>query len=258
MGSQYCDPMMIPGDTPRVSTRQRWSPTSLQLQILERIFAEGNGTPSKQRTKEIASELSQQGPISETNVYNWFQNRRARSKRKQAAAAARLSIESEAETENKYSKVVIIEKSEKIGLFRSPEGSSDVQSVHPDSMKAPGLSYVSNDSLKSSGSIGKVSFCDSGVLNPSIGKVQSMHPDSMKTPAMSYISNDSIKSSGSVGKMSFCDTGVLNPSIGKVQSLHQDSMKTPDMSYVSNDSLKYSGTISKVSFCDNAVLNPGT
>ncbi|PPR89206.1 hypothetical protein GOBAR_AA31477 [Gossypium barbadense] len=82
LGNLYCDPLMTSGGH-KISARQRWTPTAVQLQILERIFDEGTGTPSKQKIKEITSELSQHGPISETNVYNWFQNRRARSKRKQ-------------------------------------------------------------------------------------------------------------------------------------------------------------------------------
>ncbi|QCD85543.1 hypothetical protein DEO72_LG3g62 [Vigna unguiculata] len=45
-------------------------PTPLQLQILERIFDEGNGTPSKQKIKEITIQLGQHGQISETHVYN--------------------------------------------------------------------------------------------------------------------------------------------------------------------------------------------
>lgn len=65
------------------TARQRWTPSQHQLQILERLFEQGSGTPNKQRIKEITAELSQHGAISETNVYNWFQNRKARAKRKQ-------------------------------------------------------------------------------------------------------------------------------------------------------------------------------
>ncbi|BBM98202.1 protein MpHD6 [Marchantia polymorpha subsp. ruderalis] len=67
----------------KTTARQRWTPSQSQLQILEKLFDQGNGTPNKQRIKEITIELSQHGQIAETNVYNWFQNRKARAKRKQ-------------------------------------------------------------------------------------------------------------------------------------------------------------------------------
>ncbi|KAE8695872.1 WUSCHEL-related homeobox 13 [Hibiscus syriacus] len=82
----------------KITARQRWTPTPVQLQILECIFEQGTGTPSKQKIKEITSELSQHGQISEMNVYNWFQNRRARSKRKQLGSSSN-NAESEQETE---------------------------------------------------------------------------------------------------------------------------------------------------------------
>ncbi|XP_061372222.1 WUSCHEL-related homeobox 13-like, partial [Gastrolobium bilobum] len=65
-------------------THKRWTPTLKQLQILGRIFEEGKGkgTTNKEKIKEITAELSQYGQISERNVYNWFQNKRARRKRK--------------------------------------------------------------------------------------------------------------------------------------------------------------------------------
>ncbi|KAL2329612.1 hypothetical protein Fmac_017193 [Flemingia macrophylla] len=99
MGNVYCDPLFGSGGH-KIASRQRWTPTSMQLQILERMFEQGTGTPSKEKIKEIAAELSQHGQISETNVYNWFQNRRARSKRKQQSAApSSVNGESEVETE---------------------------------------------------------------------------------------------------------------------------------------------------------------
>ncbi|XP_022752173.1 WUSCHEL-related homeobox 13-like isoform X2 [Durio zibethinus] len=95
LGNLYCGPLMT---SHKITARQRWTPTPVQLQILERVFDRGTGTPSKQKIKEITSELSQHCQISETNVYNWFQNRRARSKRKQLVASSN-DAESEVETE---------------------------------------------------------------------------------------------------------------------------------------------------------------
>lgn len=101
LGGLYCDPLM--GSVGhKISSRQRWTPTPVQLQVLEQIFEAGTGTPSKEKIKEITAELTQHGPITETNVYNWFQNRRARSKRKQQGAApssVTVNTESEVETE---------------------------------------------------------------------------------------------------------------------------------------------------------------
>ncbi|GMQ08508.1 hypothetical protein CsSME_00052203 [Camellia sinensis var. sinensis] len=97
LGNLYCDPLMASVGH-KISGRQRWTPTPVQLQILERLFDQGNGTPSKQKIKDITSDLSQHGQISKSNVYHWFQNRRARSKRKQHVAAPN-NAESEVETE---------------------------------------------------------------------------------------------------------------------------------------------------------------
>ncbi|KAK6245684.1 hypothetical protein SCA6_008774, partial [Theobroma cacao] len=97
LGNFYCDPI-VASIGHNITARQRWTPTSLQLQILESIYDLGNGTPSKQKIKEIAVELAQHGQISETNVYNWFQNRRARSKRKQQSSGS-INAEPEADAE---------------------------------------------------------------------------------------------------------------------------------------------------------------
>lgn len=83
-GGQIASMEQMTGTPTHKSTaRQRWTPSQHQLQILEKLFEQGSGTPNKQRIKEITAELSQHGAISETNVYNWFQNRKARAKRKQ-------------------------------------------------------------------------------------------------------------------------------------------------------------------------------
>ncbi|KAJ8771097.1 hypothetical protein K2173_023422 [Erythroxylum novogranatense] len=134
LGTLYCDPLMATAGH-KISARQRWTPTPIQLQILERIFDQGNGTPSKQKIKEITSELSQHGQISETNVYNWFQNRRARSKRKQMVVPSN-NPESEVETEvdslnEKKTKPEIFHSQQNPPrpedlCFRSPEISSEL------------------------------------------------------------------------------------------------------------------------------------
>lgn len=98
LGALYCDPFLTSAGHKIITGRQRWTPTAVQLQILERIFDQGNGTPSKQKITDITKDLSQHGQISEANVYNWFQNRRARSKRKLQVSASNAG-ESELETE---------------------------------------------------------------------------------------------------------------------------------------------------------------
>ncbi|KAF3446907.1 hypothetical protein FNV43_RR12087 [Rhamnella rubrinervis] len=99
LGILYCDPSMSSAGH-KITTRQRWTPTPLQLQILEQIFDDGIGTPSKPKIKEITTELSKHGQISETNVYNWFQNRRARSKKKQSFPVQPNNVGSQVETED--------------------------------------------------------------------------------------------------------------------------------------------------------------
>ncbi|XP_012435168.1 WUSCHEL-related homeobox 8 [Gossypium raimondii] len=103
LGNLYCDPISASFGH-KITPRQRWTPTPLQLQILENIYEQGTGTPSKQKIKEIASELAQHGQISETNVYNWFQNRRARSKRKFQISTGSANAEPEPDVSTKEKK----------------------------------------------------------------------------------------------------------------------------------------------------------
>ncbi|KAJ4851325.1 WUSCHEL- homeobox 8 [Turnera subulata] len=96
LGNPYCDPL-FPSGVHKIPSRQRWTPKPEQLEILERLFEQCNATPCRQKIKDITAELAQHGQVSETNIYNWFQNRRARSKRKQQAAESNLG-EAEADT----------------------------------------------------------------------------------------------------------------------------------------------------------------
>lgn len=96
MGNPYFDPFVASGSQ-KLTARQRWTPTPAQLQILEHVYDECKGTPRKQKIQDMTAELAKHGQISETNVYNWFQNRRARLKRKQSGVVPN-NAESEAET----------------------------------------------------------------------------------------------------------------------------------------------------------------
>lgn len=175
LGNVYCDPLMTSGGH-KITGRQRWTPTPVQLQILESIFEQGNGTPSKQRIKEITSELTQHGQISETNVYNWFQNRRARSKRKQVQPLANNAESDEAETDSpkeKKAKAESIHPHENSAqraddlCFQSTEISSEVHSLDPQPSKGQGA-FSLNDTSKSSGSMSRGSFYDNMLSNSRI------------------------------------------------------------------------------------------
>ncbi|TYI04072.1 hypothetical protein ES332_A11G389000v1 [Gossypium tomentosum] len=62
LGNLYSDPISASVGQ-KITARQRWTPTPLQLQILENIYEQGTGKPSKQKIKEIASELAQHGSV---------------------------------------------------------------------------------------------------------------------------------------------------------------------------------------------------
>ncbi|GMN28687.1 hypothetical protein TIFTF001_002140 [Ficus carica] len=174
LGNLYCDPLMTSAGH-KITARQRWTPTPVQLQILESMFEQGNGTPTKQKIKDITSELSQHGQISETNVYNWFQNRRARSKRKQQNAAPN-NAESEVETEVESPKDKKTNPEEFLSqqnsapraediCFQSPEISSDLHFFDPHSNKGEAM-FPSNTSLRPARNLSHLPFYD-GLLSNS-------------------------------------------------------------------------------------------
>ncbi|XP_010270477.1 PREDICTED: WUSCHEL-related homeobox 8-like [Nelumbo nucifera] len=184
LGNLYFDPLMTSSGH-KITARQRWTPAPIQLQILERIFDQGNGTPSKQKIKEITSELAQHGQISETNVYNWFQNRRARSKRKQQVAVpnnAESEIEIEVESpDEKKAKPEIIHLHENQApsaedmCYQSPGIISALHSVDPQHNKAESI-FSSDNTSKSSVSLSHLSFYESVLSNSGydhlIGKME--------------------------------------------------------------------------------------
>lgn len=170
LGNLYSDPLVTSGGH-KFSGRQRWTPTPVQLQILERLFEQGNGTPSKQKIKEITSELSQHGQISETNVYNWFQNRRARSKRKQQVSAPNNNNgESEVETEVESPKPQQNNSASTADdnmCFQNPNVSS---SVDQRAKKVEPV-FPSDASPKQAGNSGQMSYYGSMLANPRMDRI---------------------------------------------------------------------------------------
>lgn len=167
----------------KISTRQRWTPTPVQLQILERIFDQGTGTPTKQKIKDITNELTQHGQISETNVYNWFQNRRARSKRKQSVpltnngdSEVETEVESPKEKKTKPDNILAHENSA-LGTenlyFESPEMGSEMHCLDTQPYKGE-IMFPSDSSLRSTGSLGHSTLYKTGVPNPSMSLLHAL------------------------------------------------------------------------------------
>ena len=90
--SQPSYPAPIYSKDNRTPSAPRWNPTAAQLARLEELFATGMGTPNGDLRTQITAELARLGQINEANVYNWFQNKKARMKKKaqEEAAAAML------------------------------------------------------------------------------------------------------------------------------------------------------------------------
>jgi len=83
-----------------VPGKVRWQPTTAQFERLEQLFAIDTTTPQRENLKQVTEELSALGPIQECNVYNWFQNKKARlKKREQDAARERMEEEMKAKAD---------------------------------------------------------------------------------------------------------------------------------------------------------------
>ncbi|CAL9194885.1 unnamed protein product [Musa hybrid cultivar] len=160
LGGIYVDPLMASGGH-KLTARQRWTPTSMQLQMLETIFNQGYGTPSKQKIKHITIELSQHGQISESNVYNWFQNRRARSKKMQKMAALPSNSESEIETDedSPNEKKLRPDKNVPVTISSDPIYNMQISAEVHLLDQTQGI-YQLNGSSKSCGSLDQMSYAN--------------------------------------------------------------------------------------------------
>lgn len=71
----------------------RWTGTPKHYEVLEQMFQNGQAPPVREELTRITAELAKYGTIGESNVYNWFQNRRSREKKIQAQALARAQAQ---------------------------------------------------------------------------------------------------------------------------------------------------------------------
>lgn len=86
--SQPSYPAPIYSKDNRTPSAPRWNPTPAQLARLEELYLTGMATPNGDLRTQITEELAKLGQINEANVYNWFQNKKARMKKKMQDDAA--------------------------------------------------------------------------------------------------------------------------------------------------------------------------
>ncbi|KAF9598396.1 hypothetical protein IFM89_027829 [Coptis chinensis] len=65
-----------------LSSRKRWTPTTIQLEKQHQVFDQFNGSPNKEMINNLKTELNQHGNVSEKNIVTWFCNMRAKLERK--------------------------------------------------------------------------------------------------------------------------------------------------------------------------------
>ncbi|KAF9612353.1 hypothetical protein IFM89_039071 [Coptis chinensis] len=82
-----------------LSSRKRWTPTTIQLEKMHQVFDQFNGSPNKEIINHLKAELNQHGNVSEKNIVTWFRNMRAKLKRKPLINAEKDSDEIQVEIE---------------------------------------------------------------------------------------------------------------------------------------------------------------
>lgn len=64
------------------SGKKRWTPTPSQLQRMEELFDQGEIITTKDKVHQLLQELQHYGPVTATNIANWFQNKKSRTRRR--------------------------------------------------------------------------------------------------------------------------------------------------------------------------------
>jgi len=115
----------------------RWSPTPVQLLVLEELYRQGMKTPSAEQIQQIASQLRQFGKIEGKNVFYWFQNHKARERQKRRRLEMEETIGSSSTEDKKEKEKYVMgnsEKQEAAGIqldiiFRAIQGSFSGQKI---------------------------------------------------------------------------------------------------------------------------------
>ncbi|KAE8785510.1 WUSCHEL-related homeobox 7 [Hordeum vulgare] len=80
-----------PDQERNTDTKPRWNPRPEQIRVLETLFNSGLINPTRDEIPRIRMRLQEYGPVGDSNVFYWFQNRKSRSKNKLRNAAARAA-----------------------------------------------------------------------------------------------------------------------------------------------------------------------
>jgi hypothetical protein len=131
--------------------KARWYANEEQLQILETTFNSGMTNPKSKDIKKIVAQLQEFGPVGESNVFYWFQNRKTRNKNKhkQRQPYNRSNRKSTKKSPTSHSSNSIIPTQ---NIIEEPPHSSstssyDHQNVSPNELMVPNNVSASNDTI---------------------------------------------------------------------------------------------------------------
>ncbi|KAI5387128.1 hypothetical protein KIW84_073331 [Lathyrus oleraceus] len=100
----------------------RWSPTPVQLLVLEELYRKGMKTPSAEQIQQIALQLRQFGKIEGKNVFYWFQNHKARERQKRRRREMEETTGSSTEDKKEKDKYIMSNSEAAAGLKETGSG----------------------------------------------------------------------------------------------------------------------------------------